>query len=158
MGVEGGFCELRRLAAFSRRRTPSRVGKGHDLRLPWVWEPATDKAHKGGTHERYRRQVPGGSPQIEAFEFDPPAIAEEGQESKGIIKLSGPAPPDTSITLEGSPANAEFPGVLPVPSLQTQVTFTAVATGSVEDFRDMTFTAHYFSSTKEARLSFGGVV
>jgi hypothetical protein len=100
---------------------------------------------------------PEEPPQIEAFEFDPPAIAEEGQESKGIIKLSGPAPPDTSITLEGSPAMAEFPGVLPVPSLQTQVTFTAVVTGSVEDFQDMTFTANYFSSTKEARLRLRGV-
>jgi hypothetical protein len=128
------------------------------LCLPWVWEPATDKAHKGGTHERHGCQVPGGTPQIEAFEFDPPAIAEEGQESKGVIKLSGPAPPDTSITLEGSSAMAEFPEVLPVPSLQTQVTFTAVATGSVKDFRDMTFIANYFSSTKEARLRLGGVV
>jgi hypothetical protein len=54
---------------------------------------------------------PESPPQIEAFEFDPPAIA-EGEESKGIIKLSGPAPPDTSITLEGAPAIAEFPGVL----------------------------------------------
>ena len=52
---------------------------------------------------------PEEPPQIEAFEFDPPAIAEEGQESKGIIKLSGPAPPDTSITLEGTPAVAEYP-------------------------------------------------
>ena len=101
---------------------------------------------------------PEEPPQIEAFEFDPPAIAEEGQESKGIIKLSGSAPPDTSITLEGSPAIAEFPGVLPVPSLQTQVTFTALATGSLKDFREMTFTAHYFSSTKEARLRFEGAV
>ena len=100
---------------------------------------------------------PESPPQIEAFEFDPPDIAEEGQESKGIIKLSGPAPPDTSITLEGSPSMAEFPGVLPVPSLQTQVTFTAVVTGSVEDFQDMTFTANYFSSTKEARLRLRGV-
>ena len=45
---------------------------------------------------------PESPPQIEAFEFDPPAIA-EGEESKGIIKLSGSAPPDTSITLEGAP-------------------------------------------------------
>jgi len=101
---------------------------------------------------------PEEPPQIEAFEFDPPAIAEEGQESKGIIKLSGSAPPDTSITLEGKPAIAEFPGVLPVPSLQTQVTFTAVATGSLKDFKNMTFTANYFSSTKEAHLRFEGVV
>jgi hypothetical protein len=101
---------------------------------------------------------PEEPPQIEAFEFDPPAIAEEGQESKGIIKLSGPAPPDTSITLEGAPAIAEFPGMLPVPSLQTRVTFTAVATGSVKDFQEMTFTANYFSSRKEARLRIGGVV
>jgi len=101
---------------------------------------------------------PEAPPQIEAFEFDPPAIAEEGQESKGIIKLSGPAPPDTSITLEGAPAIAEFPGMLPVPSLQTQVTFTAVATGSFQDFQEMTFTANYFSSTKEAHLRIGGVV
>ena len=99
---------------------------------------------------------PEAPPQIEAFEFDPPAIA-EGQESKGIIKLSGPAPPDTSITLEGSPAMAEFPEVLLVPSLQTQVTFTALATGSLKDFQEMTFTANYFSSTKEARLRLGGV-
>ena len=100
---------------------------------------------------------PESPPQIEAFEFDPPAIA-EGEESKGIIKLSGPAPPDTSITLEGAPAIAEFPGVLLVPSLQTQVTFTAVATGSFKDFENMTFTANYFSSTKEAHLRIGGVV
>jgi hypothetical protein len=99
---------------------------------------------------------PESPPQIEAFEFDPPAIA-EGQESKGIIKLSGPAPPDTSITLEGTPAIAEFPGVLLVPSLQTQVTFTAVATGSLKDFKNMSFTANYFSSTKEAHLRIGGV-
>ena len=97
-------------------------------------------------------------PQIEAFEFDPPAITEEGQESKGLIRLSGPAPPDTSITLKGAPDIAEFPGVLLVPSLQTRVTFTAVATGSFEDFQDMTFTANYFSSTKEARLRLGGVL
>jgi hypothetical protein len=45
---------------------------------------------------------PESPPQIEAFEFDPPAIA-EGEESKGIIKLSGPAPPETSIALEGHP-------------------------------------------------------
>ena len=101
---------------------------------------------------------PEAPPQIEAFEFDPPAIAEEGQESKGIIKLSGPAPPDTSIALEGAPAMAEFPGVLLVPSLQTQVTFTVVATGSLKDFQAMTFTANYFSSTKEAHLRFEGVV
>jgi len=101
---------------------------------------------------------PEEPPQIEAFEFDPPAIAEEGQESKGIIKLSGPAPPDTSITLEGSPAIAEFPGVLLVPSLQTQVIFTAVATGSSKDFKKMTFTAYYFSSTKEAHLRIEGMV
>jgi hypothetical protein len=100
---------------------------------------------------------PESPPQIEAFEFDPPAIA-EGEESKGIIKLSGPAPPDTSITLEGAPAIAEFPGVLLVPSLQTQVTFTVVATGSFKDFQAMTFTANYFSSTKEAHLRFEGVV
>jgi len=53
---------------------------------------------------------------------------------------------------------AEFPGVLLVPSLQTQVTFTAVATGSLKDFQEMTFTANYFSSTKEAHLRFEGVV
>jgi hypothetical protein len=100
---------------------------------------------------------PESPPQIEAFEFDLPAIA-EGEESKGIIKLSGPAPPDTSITLEGTPAIAEFPGVLLVPSLQTQVTFTALATGSLKDFQEMTFTAKYFSSTKEAHLRIGGVV
>ena len=62
---------------------------------------------------------PEAPPQIEAFEFDPPAI-QKGEESKGIIRLSGPAPPDTPITLKGAPAiAAEFPGVLLVPSLQT---------------------------------------
>jgi hypothetical protein len=100
---------------------------------------------------------PESPPQIEAFEFDPPSIA-EGEESKGIIKLSGPAPPDTSITVEAEPAIAEFPAVLLVPSLQTQVTFTAIATGSLKDFQEMTFTANYFSSMKEAHLRIGVVL
>ena len=48
--------------------------------------------------------------------------------------------------------------MLLVPSLQTQVTFTAVATGSLKDFKNMTFTANYFSSTKEAHIRIGGVL
>jgi hypothetical protein len=100
---------------------------------------------------------PEPAPQIETFEFDPLTIA-EGEESKGIITLSRPAPPDTSITLEGVPAIAEFPALLLVPTSEPQVTFTAVATESFQGFQEMTFTARCFSSTKEARLRIGGEV
>jgi hypothetical protein len=97
------------------------------------------------------------TPQIETFELDPLAIA-EGEVSEWIITLSRPAPPDTSITLEGAPAIAEFPALLLVPTSETQVTFKAVATESFQGFQEMALTARCFSSTKEARLRIGGEV
>ena len=57
--VEGVFCEVRTGVPKASYPYPSR--KGHYLRLPWVWELATDKPLKGGTYERHGCQVPGGT-------------------------------------------------------------------------------------------------
>ena len=58
--VEGEFSEVR-LAGVPKASYPFPSRKGHYLRLPWVWELATDKPLKGGTYERHGCQVPGGT-------------------------------------------------------------------------------------------------
>jgi hypothetical protein len=97
------------------------------------------------------------SPVPADFTFTPPRIG-GGKSSTGTVKLNGPAPGGTSITLSSgsNTITANFPTTVSVQANATQVTFQATGKTFTGADRSVAITASYLGGTRPATLTVEG--